>query len=254
MVPLVYHPRYNITAFGLEKLHPFDGTKYRRIHDWLMRQGLRTPEQFHAPHPCTHADLLRIHTPAYLDSLKDSATLVKILEVPILGKLPASFTDWRVLDPMRYATGGTVLACRLARTHGLAINLGGGFHHAGPAAGSGFCVYADTPLTLATLHAEAPFRSALVVDTDAHQGNGTADAIRDWPWAHMLDFFSESLFPWPKVPEEMPVPLAADITGPEYLDLLATHSTRRSIGCIPSSSSTTPAPTCSPPTRSPTCG
>ena len=60
MVPLVYHPRYNITAFGLERLHPFDSTKYRRIHDWLIRQGLRTSEQFHSPQPATRADLLRI--------------------------------------------------------------------------------------------------------------------------------------------------------------------------------------------------
>src|SRR5207302_1215559 len=103
--------------------------------------------------------------------------------------LPASFADWRVLGPMRWATGGTALACRIARAQGLAINLGGGFHHAGPAGGSGFCVYADTPLALATLHAEQPFRSALVVDTDAHQGNGTADAVRAWPWAHLLDLF-----------------------------------------------------------------
>jgi histone deacetylase 11 len=223
MVPLVYHPRYNITAFGLERLHPFDGVKYRRIYAWLIRQRLRTPAQFHAPRPCGRADLLRVHSPAYLDSLRDRRVLARILEVPIVGMLPAAFIDWRVLQPMRWATGGTVLACRLAREHGLAINLGGGFHHAGPAAASGFCVYADLPLALEALHAERPFRAALVVDTDAHQGNGTALALYGRPWAHVLDFFEERLFPWPKAPEEMPVPLASGVTGREYLDVLATE-------------------------------
>lgn len=221
MIPLVYHSRYNITAFGLERLHPFDSVKYQRIHDWLIRQGLRSADQFTPAHPCSRDNLLRVHTPGYLDSLHSAATLAAILEVPVIGMLPASFTDWRVLGPMRRQTGGTVLACRLACRHGLSINLGGGFHHAGPAAGGGFCVYADTPLALVTLHAESPLRSALVIDTDAHQGNGTADALRGWPWAHMLDLFGSNLFPWPKVSEEMSVPLAADITGAEYLDVLA---------------------------------
>ena len=61
MVPIVYSPKYNITAFGLERLHPFDSRKYRRIHDWLIRQGLRRPSDFLAPRPASRVDLLRIH-------------------------------------------------------------------------------------------------------------------------------------------------------------------------------------------------
>jgi histone deacetylase 11 len=223
MVPLVYSPRYNITAFGLERLHPFDSRKYLRIHDRLVRQGLRRPEDFIVPAPCSQADLLRVHTPAYLRSLRWSVVLVKILAVwPVL-LLPACFTDWRVLGPMRWAVGGTLLAARLALERGLAINLGGGFHHAGPDRGDGFCVYADTALALRTLHDEGRLTSALVVDTDAHQGNGTADAIRPWPWAHILDLYEEDLFPSPKVDEDMPVPLPAGLSGAEYLDALRRH-------------------------------
>src|SRR6185503_792138 len=84
MVPLVYHRRYNITAFGLERLHPFDSRKYRRIRDWLIRQGLRTTRQFHAPRPSSHSDLLRVHTPEYLATLRSPATLAAILEVPLI--------------------------------------------------------------------------------------------------------------------------------------------------------------------------
>ena len=65
--------------------------------------------------------------------------------------------------------------------------------------------------------------SALVVDTDAHQGNGIADLIRTWPWAHLLDFFEDDIFPWPKAEEAMPVPLPPRTNGAEYLNALWEH-------------------------------
>ena len=220
MIPLVYNSKYNITAFGLQHLHPFDSVKYRRIHDWLIRQGLRKPQDFVSPRPCSRADLLRVHTQDYLHSLRKRAELARILEVGLLAFCPSCLARWRVLLPMRWACGGTMLACRLAREHGLAINLGGGFHHASRDKGGGFCVYADAPMALAILKDEGRITSALVVDTDAHQGNGTADAIRPWTWAHILDFFEEDIFPWPKVHETIAVPLRSRLCGTDYLEIL----------------------------------
>jgi histone deacetylase 11 len=220
MVPLVYSPRYNITAFGLERLHPFDGCKYRRIRDWLIRQGLRKPTDFVTPRPSTRAELLRLHNVEYLHTLRDRQVLARILEVPAVRRLPAWLIGWRVLRPMRWATGGTVLACRLAVQRGLAINLGGGYHHASGRHGGGFCVYADGPLGLLLLREQGRLQSALIVDTDAHQGDGTADAVRSWPWAHVLDLYEEDLFPFPKVGEELGVPMPAGLGGAEYMELL----------------------------------
>jgi histone deacetylase 11 len=220
MVPLVYSPNYNITAFGIEKLHPFDSVKYRRIHDWLIRQGLRRPGDFVTPQPCTQEDLLLVHTPEYLDKLRYRIELARMLEVWIVALLPARFTDWRVLTPMRWAVGGTIHACRLARDSGLAINLSGGYHHASPDHGHGFCVYADAAIALARLHAERSFRSALIVDTDVHQGDGAADCVRSWPWANMFDLYEQDLFPWPKAAEAFPVPLRSGMGGAEYLSIL----------------------------------
>jgi histone deacetylase 11 len=223
VVPLVYSPGYNITACGIERLHPFDSVKYRRIHDWLIRQGLRKPGEFVDPAPPTRAELLLVHTPAYLRSLRRARVQARILEVAVVALLPACFTHWRVLRPMRRAAGGTVHACRLALEHGLAINLGGGYHHASGARGGGFCVYADVPLALALLQRERRIRSALVIDTDAHQGDGTADAIRPWGWAHILDFFEERIYPPNKVAEDVAVPLPPATNGAEYLDALYEH-------------------------------
>jgi histone deacetylase 11 len=159
MIPVVYSPKYNIAAFGLERLHPFDSRKYRRIHDWLVRQGLRKRPDFICPRPVSHHELLRVHTTEYLRSLRDRRVLARILEVPVIRYLPGWLVGWRVLRPMRWATGGTLLACRLALETGLAINLGGGFHHAG----GGFCTYADVPLAVTLVKGEGHFGTALAV-------------------------------------------------------------------------------------------
>ena len=115
------------------------------IHDALIARGLRRPRDFPRPTSISRRDLLSLHTPEYLNSLRSPGVLARILEVPVISRLPGLLIDWRILKPMRLATGGTVLACRLALEHGMAINLGGGFHHAAAAWGGGFCVYADAP-------------------------------------------------------------------------------------------------------------
>ena len=90
------------------------------------------------PRPVSRNDLLKVHTKEYLRSLRSPGVLAGILEVSIARRLPAWVLDWRILRPMRYSTGGSILACHLAQEHGLAINLGGGYHRAagGRAAGS----------------------------------------------------------------------------------------------------------------------
>jgi len=220
MIPLVYHPAYNITAFGLERLHPFDSRKYRRIHDALIARGLRRRSDFVRPRPVSQRDLLTIHTPDHLRSLQSPKTLARILEVPIVGRLPGWLANWRILRPMRFATGGTIHACRLALDHGIAINLGGGYHHAADAWGGGFCVYADVPLAAKILHQESKIKRVMVVDLDAHQGNGTAAVFHGWDWAFIFDLYERELFPARKEREDYPLPVGSGLTGNEYLGIV----------------------------------
>ena len=220
MIPLVYHPRYNITAFGLERLHPFDGRKYRRIHDALISRGLRRRQDFVRPGPISHRDLLALHTTDYLRSLKSPQSLARILEVPIVSRLPGWLIDWRILSPMRLATGGTLRACRLALEHGIAINLGGGYHHASDGWGGGFCVYGDVPLAAKILHDEGRIDRVLVVDLDAHQGNGTAAVFQGWNWASIYDLYERDIFPSRKEPEDFPLPVGPGLTGGGYLGIV----------------------------------
>jgi histone deacetylase 11 len=220
MVPLIYHPQYNITAFGLERLHPFDSRKYRRIHDALIARGLRRRSDFIRPEPVSPHDLLKIHTAQYLGSLHRPEVLAKVLEVPVTRRLPAWVLDWRVLRPMRYATSGTILASRLALEHGVAINLGGGFHHAASDWGGGFCVYADIPLAAMILHEEELVGKVLVVDMDAHQGNGIAAVFQNWDWAAILDLYEDDLFPARKETEKFSIPVPPGLIGSEYLEII----------------------------------
>jgi histone deacetylase 11 len=220
MIPLVYHPKYNITAFGLERLHPFDGRKYQRIRAELVARGLRRSADFTRPRAASRTDLLRLHTPDYLRSLHRSDVLAGVLEVPIVRRFPAWAVNWRILRPMRYAAGGTILACRLALERGIAINLGGGYHHASTDGGGGFCVYADVPLAAKILHDEEKIGSLLVVDLDAHQGNGTASIFRNWPWARILDLYEEDVFPVPKEPEDYPLAVGPGLTGQKYIGMV----------------------------------
>jgi histone deacetylase 11 len=219
-VPLIYRANYNISLFGLEKFHPFDGCKFARIEEKICATGLRGKDDFLKPMMISGDELLTVHTSKYLEDLKNSYLLSRIFEIGALAKVPAHLIDWRVLRPMRYASGGTLLACREALTNGLAINLGGGYHHADRDHGGGFCVYSDIPVALNILHQEGKIKRALVVDTDAHQGNGFANVMRGSGWAFGLDIFDESIYPFPKVTEDISLPLPFRTGGEQYLTLL----------------------------------
>jgi histone deacetylase 11 len=109
---------------------------------------------------------------------------------------------------MRHATGSTVLACRLALEHGIAINLGGGYHHAASGRGDGFCVYADVPVAGKVLHDEGKVGRVLVA------------TFRVWPWASILDIYEEDIFPARKEPEDYPLSFPPGLTGGEYLEIV----------------------------------
>jgi histone deacetylase 11 len=96
---------------------------------------------------------------------------------------------------MRLATGGTILGVHLALRYGWAINLSGGYHHAKSGEGEGFCVFADVPIALKIIWKEKPELKVLIVDLDAHQGNGNSSILAKEPCVSILDMFNASIFP-----------------------------------------------------------
>lgn len=107
----------------------------------------------------------------YLLKMCYTLSICKYVEMPLFF-LPAFLLRWRVLDPMLTATEGSLLAVCAAMRLGWAVNLSGGFHHASFEQGGGFCVYPDISLAVHYLRSRLGVRRVMVVDLDAHQGNG----------------------------------------------------------------------------------
>jgi histone deacetylase 11 len=152
-LPIVYHSEYNISFYGIEKMHPFDSKKYGRVADQLMKNGfIADLNRFHSAEIPTLEQLQLVHSDRYLCSvLHSSFVLTKILEIPLCC-VPTFLLRKKALTPMLLATGGTISAAELAvRNKSWAINLGGGYHHAEPSNGSGFCVFADISIAIAEI-------------------------------------------------------------------------------------------------------
>ncbi|MBN1346301.1 MAG: histone deacetylase [Phycisphaerae bacterium] len=222
-VAVVYCKHYPVNLVGFEKLHPFDINKYAHIYNRLVQDGVITPGDVFVPVPVGDAEILRVHTPEFLASLRDSKTVARYLEAPALGIAPAGLIDLGMLSAFRYVTGGTVLAGRLALEHGIAINLGGGYHHAKPDAGEGFCVYADMPIAIRCLQAEGKIRRALVVDLDVHQGNGTAVCLAGDETTFTFSMHQGSIYPIPKATSDLDVELESGTGDARYLEVLGEH-------------------------------
>lgn len=222
-LPIVYHPRYNIGFWGLEKFHKFDSKKYGRVFDFLVSNKIITPDQVYEPSMISDEQLRLVHTQEYLNSLSDSATVALIAEMPLLSWMPGAVIERKVLDPMKYATGGTVLGADLAAQYGWAINLSGGYHHAKANEGSGFCIYADIPIAAYCLWQKKPEAKIMIVDLDAHQGNGNESIFNTEPRVKIFDMYNTEAFPWDDSAKKYigyNYPLHARMSDEEYLAIL----------------------------------
>jgi histone deacetylase 11 len=194
-LPLVYSENYNIEFFGLEKRHPFDSVKYRRVVDMLVRKRALSRNDFiEAAKPPD--ELLHLaHDEGYLRSLNSSWTMARIAELPFLRFFPGRLTRQLIVEPMLYQAGGSLLAALAALRHGWAINVGGGFHHASYAHGEGFCAIADISLVVKYLLREGLVQKIMIVDFDAHQGNGHETDFMDDPAVYILDVYNKDVYP-----------------------------------------------------------
>ena len=148
--------------------HVFPAEKYSRVHRHLIETGVADPSDFLTPQPASDQDILLVHTPAYVNKLKTgtlSAREELELEVPYSPQLVRAF--W-------LAAGGSILAAQNALKDGVAISIGGGFHHAFPDHGEGFCMIHDVAVAIRRLQRDQKIGTAMTVDCDVHQGNGTA--------------------------------------------------------------------------------
>ncbi|XP_038132398.1 histone deacetylase 11 [Cyprinodon tularosa] len=195
-LPIVYHPNYNITFMGLEKLHPFDSGKWGKVIHFLKEEQFVSDENLVEAREASDEDLLVVHTKRYLNRLKWSVVVASITEIPPLMLLPNSLVKRRVLRPLRTQTGGTIMAGKLAIERGWAINVGGGFHHCSSDKGGGFCAYADITLAIRFLFDRVEgVSTATIIDLDAHQGNGHERDFLDDRRVFIMDVYNHNIYP-----------------------------------------------------------
>lgn len=216
LIPVVYSSKSTIELFGLERMHPFDIKKYDKIHKGLKSGGFVTEDSSHAPEILTREDLLLIHSEQHLENLKDKQLVASYLEAPMIANIPGINIDKHVVQPFITASGGTLKAARLAMKHGAAVNLGGGYHHAMPDKGEGFCIIADVPISIRKLQQEGVIKRALVIDTDIHQGNGTIVCLKNDPSTYTFSMHELDIYPWPKPAGDLDLPVRKGVTDADF--------------------------------------
>jgi acetoin utilization deacetylase AcuC-like enzyme len=161
---LVYSEKYFLPIGE----HVFRADKYRLVRERLLRERVADDSDFLAPEPAVESDLLLVHSPHYINKLMEGGLSVREelqMEIPY---------SPQVVEVFMLHTGGSILAAERALRDGLCINVGGGFHHAFPEHGEGFCMIHDVAVAIRSLQKRGLIRRAMTVDCDVHQGNGTA--------------------------------------------------------------------------------
>ena len=161
---LVYSDAYYLPIGA----HVFPAEKYRRIRDRLLKENIADAQDFLEPQPASDQDILLVHKPEYVQKLKTGTLSPREemeMEIPYSRDLVEAF--W-------LAAGGSILAARQALADGVGISIGGGFHHAFPDHGEGFCMIHDVAVAIRRMQRDDKIRTAMTVDCDVHQGNGTA--------------------------------------------------------------------------------
>lgn len=186
--------------------HPFPLYKYRGVAEAL--KGLLPLEP--APEVPKEA-LFLAHDPAYLEKVFGQG--LSRMESLRLG-LPFSPS---FLRRALHAAGGTLMAALDALEGGLGLNLAGGTHHAFPDRAEGYSLFNDVAVAVAWLRRGGFLGRVLVLDLDAHQGNGTAVFFGQDPTVFTLSLHGERNYPLKKERSDLDVGLPDGVGDEAYL-------------------------------------
>ena len=207
---LVYHKDYYLNL----GMHVFPSEKFRMLHDRLIETGFAGYDDFVAPEAATDDDVRLVHDAAWVAKLRTGTlSFDEILRLEIPYSEPMRDAFW-------LAAGGSILAARLALQDGIGFNIGGGFHHAFPDHGEGFCAINDIAITVRRLQKDAAIRRAMVVDCDVHHGNGTAAIFAGDQSVFTLSIHQLNNYPAEKPLSDLDVHLPDAAGDAEYLERL----------------------------------
>jgi acetoin utilization deacetylase AcuC-like enzyme len=195
--------------------HRFPMIKYSMLRESVAASSICGPEEMIVPDPVSDAEILRSHEEGYLRRVASGTLTEK--EMRRIG-FPWSK---RMVERSRRASGGTLGACLAALEDGFAANLAGGTHHAFADRGEGYCVLNDSAIAARAVQAEGLVERIVVVDTDVHQGNGTAAIVRSDATIYTLSIHGAKNFPFRKEESDLDLALPDGADDGEFLDALA---------------------------------
>lgn len=207
---LIYHDAYDLNLGG----HVFPSQKYRLVRERLLADGFAEPSDFLEPQPAHEEDLLLVHQRGWITRLL-GGTLdrheLAMLEIPYSKKMADAFV---------LAAGGSILAAQCALRDRVACNIGGGFHHAYPGHGEGFCAIHDVAVAIRRVQKDGLIERAMVIDTDVHHGNGTAAIFAEDESVFTLSIHQFHNYPQLKPPSDLDIHLGNGVGDDEYCERL----------------------------------
>ena len=212
--PVVYHPAY---VTPLPEGHRFPMPKFQLLRDLLVRDRVISQTQLYQPGAPPKEWLELVHDAAYVQAYCEGT-----LDAKAQRRIGLPWSEGLVQRTCT-AVGGTILTAKLALQYGLACNTAGGTHHAFPTYGSGFCIFNDLAIALKVLQAQALIRTALIIDLDVHQGDGSAFIFKNDPSVFTFSMHCGINFPGRKQQSDLDVPLAENTGDDEYLKVLRSH-------------------------------
>ena len=208
-LPVVNHEDY-FAKIGDD--HKFPINKFGELANYLIKNKI--VKKFHKPYPCSDETLKRAHSEKYIKDIKN-----KTLDENGVKKIGFPLVD-SVVQRSLVATGGTVLAAKLAISNRLACNTAGGSHHATFDSGAGYCVFNDVAVAAQYLLDRDLAKKILIVDLDVHQGNGNSDIFKNNKSVFTFSMHSKSNYPAKKSISDLDVELEDNIEDLEYINSL----------------------------------
>jgi acetoin utilization deacetylase AcuC-like enzyme len=194
--------------------HVFPTRKYRLVRERLLDEGTIAAADLVSPRMATDAEVRLVHTAGYVGRmLLDGFSIAEraLLEIPY---------DDEIRRAAWLCAGGTAGAGALALESGIAVHLGGGFHHAFTDHGEGFCLVNDVAVAVRTLQQKGEIRRVSVIDLDVHHGNGTAAIFAGDSDVFTFSMHQENNYPAIKPRGDLDIGLADGTGDAEYLEKL----------------------------------
>ena len=208
-LPVVNHEDY-FAKIGDD--HKFPINKFGELAKYLIKNNI--VKKFHKPFACSEETLKRAHSEIYIKNVVN-----KTLDQLTVKKIGFPLID-SVVQRSLVATGGTVLASKLAIKNGVACNTAGGSHHANFEGGAGYCVFNDVAVAAQYLIDRGLAGRVLIVDLDVHQGNGSADIFKNNKNVFTFSMHSKTNYPAKKSISDLDVELEDNTEDAQYIKIL----------------------------------